>query len=110
MDEDDGIPPYIEILRGRDGRDGRDGIPGLRGFPGIDGPIGIGMPGPQGPPGANCCGVTYVRWGRTICPNTPGTELVYTGRAAGSYYKLVEVVTINVLLLNQKTLHMVRVL
>ena len=25
-----------------------------------------------------------MRWGRTTCPNTTGTELVYTGRAAGS--------------------------
>ena len=31
-------------------------------------------------------GRTYVRWGRTSCPNTPGTELVYKGRAAGSHY------------------------
>ena len=27
-----------------------------------------------------------MRWGRTTCPNTTGTELVYTGRAAGSHY------------------------
>ena len=28
----------------------------------------------------------YTRWGRTTCPDTPGTELVYAGRAGGSYY------------------------
>ena len=31
-----------------------------------------------------CGGVTYVRWGRTACPNTEGTELVYNGTAAAS--------------------------
>ena len=31
-------------------------------------------------------GGTYIRWGRTSCPETPGTELVYQGRAAGSFY------------------------
>jgi hypothetical protein len=29
-------------------------------------------------------GVAYVRWGHTVCPT--GAELVYSGRAAGSYY------------------------
>ena len=28
--------------------------------------------------------MTYVRWGRTTCPNATGTELVYCGRAAGT--------------------------
>ena len=28
----------------------------------------------------------YTRWGRTTCPDTPGTELVYAGRAGGTYY------------------------
>ena len=26
----------------------------------------------------------YTRWGRTTCPNTTGTQLLYAGRAAGS--------------------------
>ena len=26
----------------------------------------------------------YTRWGRTTCPTTPGTQLLYAGRAAGS--------------------------
>ena len=83
-------PPFSEVLRGRDGRDGRDGEPGPPGFPGREGKIGgrgeKGETGAQGPPGPRSGGVTYIRWGRTICPDTEGTELVYTGRAAGSHY------------------------
>ena len=30
--------------------------------------------------------MTYTRWGRTTCPTTPGTELVYAGRAVGSWF------------------------
>ena len=29
----------------------------------------------------------YTRWGRTKCSNTSGTQLLYAGRAAGSYYR-----------------------
>ena len=97
----DGIPGAA----GRDGADGapggppgppgNDGVPGLRGNPGVQGPAGgegpTGIPGrpgargergPAGPTGEG--GVVYVRWGRTSCPNVQGTELVYSGRAAGS--------------------------
>ena len=28
----------------------------------------------------------YTRWGRTTCPNTTGTQLLYAGRAAGSFW------------------------
>ena len=31
-------------------------------------------------------GVTYIRWGRTSCPTVNGTEDVYNGITAGSYY------------------------
>ena len=31
-------------------------------------------------------GVVYTRWGRTTCTNTSGTQLLYAGRAAGSFY------------------------
>ena len=83
-------PPYVEILRGRDGRDGRDGEPGPRGVPGRDGKNGDqgvkGDTGAQGLPGPRSGGVTYIRWGRTTSPDTEGTELVYAGRAAGSHY------------------------
>ena len=43
-----------------------------------------GGPGAQGLPGPRTGGATYVRWGRTTCPNVTGTMLVYKGRAAGS--------------------------
>ena len=93
----DGIaPPYLEILRGRDGRDGRDGEPGPRGLPRRDGKVGPkgekGDMGEQGPPGSSSGGVTYVRWGRTTCPNTTGTELVYKVRAAGSRFLILAAV------------------
>ena len=29
-------------------------------------------------------GVIYTRWGKSSCPSTDGTQLVYTGRASGS--------------------------
>ena len=82
--------PHIEILQGRDGRDGRDGVLGPRGLPGRNGKNaekGVkGEPEAQGPPGPRSGGATYIRWGRTTCPNVTGTELVYKGRAAGSHY------------------------
>ena len=37
-------------------------------------------------PGPTTGGVVYTRWGRTTCPNTTGTQLLYAGRAAGSHY------------------------
>ena len=30
--------------------------------------------------------MTYVRWGKSSCPSAAGTELIYAGRAAGTYY------------------------
>ena len=44
------------------------------------------MNGLRGPPGSSTGGVVYTRWGRTTCPSTSGTQLLYAGRAAGSYY------------------------
>ena len=29
---------------------------------------------------------TYVRWGESSCPNVAGTELLYAGRAAGTFF------------------------
>ena len=44
-----------------------------------------GPPGLQGPPGTPGAGsVVYTRWGRTSCP--PTASLVYSGRAAGSWF------------------------
>ena len=74
--------PYIEVLRGRDGRDGRDGVPGPRGPQGQRGEQGVaGHPGPRNG------GVVYTRWGKNNCPNVTGTELVYAGRAGGSWHR-----------------------
>ena len=83
--------PHIQILQGRDGRDGIQGPPGPAGMPGRDGNNGKdsnkgnkGEPGPQGPPGPRNGGVVFTRWGRTICPTTNDTELLYKGKASGS--------------------------
>ena len=43
-----------------------------------------GVQGPQGPP-TGCA--TYTRWGRTTCPTTQGTQLLYAGRAGGTHYQ-----------------------
>ena len=43
--------------------------------------------GLRGPPGPTTGGVVYIRWGRTTRPHTPGAELPYTGRAAGSHFE-----------------------
>ena len=88
---------YINILRGRDGRDGLPGPAGEKGDKGEPGgprgPVGLqgargeqGPPGIQGLPGPSSGGAVYTRWGRTVCPNTSGTELVYKGLAAGTKY------------------------
>ena len=73
--------PLIDLLRGRDGLPGRDGEKGAQGEQGPAGPQGD-----QGPPGPRSAGVTYIRWGKSSCPTTPGTQLVYAGRAGGSTY------------------------
>ena len=74
-------------MKGDSGLRGPMGPTGAKGDTGARGPAGeIGLTGPQGAPGI--AGVTYVRWGRTTCPNTKGTELVYTGRAAGTFYNV----------------------
>ena len=92
-----GLPgPQGEV--GQPGQ-GERGLPGSQGPPGISGPQGAvgekgdrgdpGLPGPQGPQeaqGPPTGGAVYVRWGRTSCPTGQGTELVYSGRAGGSYY------------------------
>ncbi len=93
---------FLDILRGRDGRDGLPGLqgetgdkgeqgpPGPEGTTGPQGPVGlegpIGLPGIRGLPGPSGGGAVYTRWGRTVCPSTSGTQLVYEGLAAGSHY------------------------
>ena len=45
-----------------------------------------GMTGPEGPPGPSSGGVVYTRWGRTSCPGTTGTQLLYQGFAGKAYH------------------------
>ncbi len=69
---------YYDILRGR------DGLPGVRGEKGEYGEKGlVGPPGPRGPVSG---GVVYTRWGKSSCPSTPGTQLLYAGRTGGTFY------------------------
>ena len=77
----------IDLLRGRDGRDGLPGRDGGDGEPGEQGEQGPpGPQGAQGPPGPRSAGVTYIRWGKSSCPDTNDTQLVYAGRAGGTFY------------------------
>ena len=84
---------------GLPGDKGERGLPGLQGPPGITGlrgPVGekgsrgspglTGPQGEQGPQGPLTGGTVYTRWGSTTCPIDQGTELVYSGRAGGSYF------------------------
>ena len=74
---------------GEHGSTGPSGASGPPGSQGSQGPRGYsGQRGPPGPSGSitSTCGAVYVRWGRTTCPSTPGTQLVYAGRAGGSHY------------------------
>lgn len=92
----------ITVIPGRDGRDGLIGEKGVgmigdMGQQGPPGPPGIkgktGRKGPQGEtptldlaPGETIRGNIYTRWGMKTCPDTDGTELVYSGIVAGSHY------------------------
>lgn len=84
-------------LPGRDGRDGREGSPGPKGDKGdLTLSEGFFQP-PQEPTqpsyikaadlasviGQNVTGTTYVRWGRTVCPE--GAELIYSGYPASGH-------------------------
>ena len=75
--------------RGLIGPSGQPGPPGPTvGETGPPGPVGPrGYTGRPGPPGPRTGGVTYTRWGRTTCPNVPGTQLVYAGRTGGTWYE-----------------------
>ena len=79
--------------RGEKGEKGQQGVHGLIGPQGTRGPTGSrgqkgerGVNGVRGPPGPTAGGVVYTRWGRTTCPSTSGTQLLYAGRAAGSHF------------------------
>ena len=84
-------------IRGLPGDQGERGPPGPPGISGPRGPVGEkgspgshGLPGPPGEHGpqgpATGGGTVYTRWGRTSCPMNQGTDLVYSGRAAGTQY------------------------
>ena len=113
-DSGDVGPPGIQGPIGPPGARGEAGPPGpttadsgMQGPPGPQGPTGppgpqgnqgpsaspgqrglTGPPGPRGPPGPTTTtgGAVYTRWGKTTCPSTPGTQLVYAGKAGGSHY------------------------
>ena len=76
--------------KGQVGEKGNMGAKGHKGDVGPSGPMGLrgpkgdtsGQKGSKGDVGSN--GVTYIRWGRTVCPQ--GTSLVYSGVAAGTKY------------------------
>ena len=85
--------PGVTGYKGEKGQAGEKGNMGAKGHKGDVGPSGpMGLRGPKGDfPGqkgskgdAGSSGVTYIRWGRTVCPK--GTSLVYSGVAAGTKY------------------------
>ena len=77
-------------LPGRQGPPGLDGVEGSRGAKGQAGETGpegpAGPEGPPGPEGPSGGGTAYIRWGKSSCPSVDGTELVYSGTAAGNLY------------------------
>ena len=86
-------PPGPPGPRGDTGPQGPIGNPGYPGLPGRDGRDGmkgeagdVGSPGVPGPPGPRSGGTVYVRWGKTSCPNSNDTELVYSGLAGKARY------------------------
>ena len=88
----DGGLPGEKGMKGDSGMAGPQGPSGISGPQGPEGEIGSigspGLPGPMGPPGpAASCGHTYIRWGRTTCPSGQSTELVYAGKAGGSWWR-----------------------
>ena len=83
-------PPGERGLRGETGERGPPGAPGIPGHYGLPGAPGVagsaGRRGAIGPPGPRSGGVVYSRWGKSSCPSTPGTELVYAGRTGGTQF------------------------
>ena len=83
------VDPGMQGPSGSPGPQGPTGPPGPRGPPGSQGQRGLsGPPGSTGPPGPTTTtgGAVYTLWGRTTCPSTPGTQLVYAGKAGGSHW------------------------
>ena len=89
-------PPGPEGADGVNGTAGPAGLTGPEGPEGPAGPVGpkgdvdVGDNGPRGFPGidgnpAPSGGSIFTRWGKSSCPETEGTELLYTGITGGSY-------------------------
>ncbi len=78
ISEEEGSVTYYDVLRGRDGLPGVSGEKGEHGEKGTAGP-----PGSRGPISG---GVVYTRWGKSSCPNNLGTDLLYAGRAGGTFF------------------------
>ena len=83
-------PEGVKGERGGKGDRGSHGFTGIQGPPGPAGVSGVkgergesGERGEKGEYGPPYSGGVYIRWGRASCPNTTGTELVYSGRAGG---------------------------
>ena len=96
-DPGDQGPPGPQGAQGEQGLQGEPGTStqgppgpqGLQGDQGLPGPQGEpGEQGPEGPPGPLFGGAVYVRWGRTVCPDTNGTETVYAGITASSAHNI----------------------
>ena len=69
-------------LKGNKGEKGGSGSPG---HTGLTGPKGVtGQKGMKGDKEERNGGTVYVRWGHDQCPST--AQLVYSGRAGGSFY------------------------
>ena len=85
-------PPGVQGRIGPPGEPGPRGVTGDQGLKGIKGENGLpgqaGLTGPKGDRGENSDsssgGSVYVRWGHDKCPST--AEIVYIGRAGGSWY------------------------
>ena len=90
-----GVPGEMGY-KGDEGLVGKKGNMGEKGYKGDVGPSGpMGLRGPKGDTSsqkgskgdAGSSGVTYIRWGRTVCPK--GTSLVYSGVAAGTKWDVI---------------------
>ena len=69
-------------MKGNKGEKGISGSPGSTGLTGFKG--APGLKGMKGDKEERNGGTVYVRWGHDQCPST--AQLVYSGRAGGSYF------------------------
>ena len=84
--------PGLRGLKGEIGHQGMIGDKGKRGSGGLPGSTGLtgpkgatGQKGVKGDKQERNGGTVYVRWGHDQCPSA--AQLVYTGRAGGSYFE-----------------------